>query len=283
MQRLFDRAQAFEKERRFDEAIDAYVAVVRETPAEALPYERLFDIHLHLRDMDAAWCTASMLVVLDTIGDDAREVFEDYTPRRLPVPGRLDAADWELLRDSAEDTPPAQPAHLRSLLEAPPIEATPAFDSSALRWAADALGAPSAAIAISDPPIVPRSSLDATHRMFMLRERLFFAGREATAYLGPYYELRRCSLRDITRALGANVQGDVAAWERAITNTRARAGLLVCGEPVLAHQLLVAEGAGEALLADLSAFAVSRAHHRLRKKIGWTVGANADTPDGRTG
>jgi hypothetical protein len=274
-QSVFDRARALEDEGRLDDSVDLYAAIVRESWRDVAPYARLLHIHLHRRDVDAAWCAASMLAVLEQIEDDVRELLEDYTPRRLPVPGRLDASDWELLRDRNEDAAVAPLALLRSVLRAPPIANEPGLDTAALKWAADALGA-EASIAVTDPEIAPRSSLYATHHMFMLRERLFFAGREATSYLGPYYELRRCSLRDVTKALGAQAQGDVGAWHRALTSTRVRAGVLVCGEPLVAHRLLVAEGAPEEAMAELAAFTISKDHLRLRKKLGVAVGLNAD-------
>lgn len=274
-QSVFDRAKSLEGDGRLDEAVEEYTKVVRIAPGEIAPYKRLFDIHLHRRAVDAAWCTASMMAALDDIEDDARELFEDYTPRRLPIMGRLEPSDWDLLRDAGEDIEVASLAVLRSVLEPPPIEAALGFDSAAVKWAADALGAKES-VAVTDPEIAQRSSLDAVNRMFMLRERLFFAGREAAGFLGPYHEIRRCSLREVTKALGAQAQGDVVAWHAAVSKTRVRAGVLVCGEPFVAYRLLKAECADEALLGEVAAFTVSTVHLSLREKLGVAVGKNAD-------
>lgn len=281
-QHNFDRAKSFEKEGRLDEAVDAYGAAVRCAWRETAPYERLMDIHLHRREIDAAWCAASMLVVLEKLEDRELEFFEDYVPRRLPVPLRLEASDLALLRDPQEDVVTDELARLRPALRAPPIEGTPGFDSSVLRWVAEALGATEAlaSIAKTEPEIPPRAGLDTTHRMFMLRERLFFAGREAMAFFGPHFGLRRCSLRDLRNALDAHAPAEagnaVSRLHRAMTGTRSRAGVLVCGEPVIAFRLLTAEGADEEVLTDLAAFAVSPVHHRLRTKLGVAVGLSAD-------
>jgi hypothetical protein len=62
--------------------------------------------------------------------------------------------------------------------------------------------------------------------------------------------------------------------------TQARAGMLVCGEPFVARQLLVREHADEATLGELALFAVSPEHHRLRAKLGVAIGVAADAPDG---
>lgn len=281
-QRNFDRAKRFEEEGRLDEAVDAYAAAVRCAWREAAPYARLMDIHLHRREIDAAWCAASMLVVLEKLEDRAREFFEDYVPRRLPVALRLEAGDLALLRDPNEDLVTDALTRLRPALRVPPIEGTTAFDSSALRWAAEALGATEAlaSIARTDPELPPRAGLDTTHRMFTLRERLFFAGREAMAYFGPHFGLRRCSLHDLRSALDAQAPAEaenaVSRLHRAMTGTRSRAGVLVCGEPVIAFRLLTGEGADEEDLSDLAAFTVSTVHHRLRTKLGVAVGMSAD-------
>lgn len=274
-QGVFDRARSLEDEGRLDEAVEEYTKVVRLSPREIAPYRRLFDIHLHRRTVDAAWCAASMMAALDDIEDDARELLEDYTPRRLPVVGRLDPSDWHLVRDAGEDIEVAPLAVLRSAVKPPPITDVPAFDSAVVKWAADTLGAKESLV-VTDPEIAPRSSLDAVHRMFTLRERLFFAGREATAFLGPYYEVRRCSRRELTKGLGAQAQGDVVAWHKAVANTRVRAGLLICGEPLVAYRLLQAESADEELLGEVAAFTVSTVHQKLREKLGWAAGKNAD-------
>ncbi len=275
-QELFERAQRFEKEDRLEEAIDAYRRVVPLAWRTVTLYERLLDLHLHRRELDAAWCVASMLVAFEdfdvVIADNARELFEDYVPRRLLPCGKLDPSDWALLRDEGEDHGP--PTAERPSVSAPPIEKTVGYDSAALEWAVDVLGV-SANIEVTDPPLEPKSSLDATHRMFLLRERLFFAGREATSYVAPYFDLRRCPAHVLRAKFPAFDDG---RWQRAMNSTRTRAGVLVCREPLVAFQRLVLECAPEEELCDLAAFTVSAAHQRLRAKLGITVGTNADRP-----
>ena len=96
--------------------------------------------------------------------------------------------------------------------------------------------------------------------------------------VAPLYALARRSVHDVKAALGASAPGDVAAWHRAIRMTRVRAGLLVCGEPVVARGVLLGEGAPADELAELAAFAVSPEHHRLRAWLGVAVGMGADAP-----
>lgn len=216
-----------------------------------------------------------MLFALDALEGDALEMFEDYAPRRLYPRARLDRASWDALRDPEEDAEGGAIEGARSLPKTPPIESTRGYDSAALAWAAHALGS-DVKVEVKDPELPPRASLDGMHRMFMLRERLFFAGREATAFFGPHYELRRFPSRELHGALHGKTDRDLQVLHRAMARTRVRAGVLVCGEPHVAHQLLVSEGAGDDELAALAAFVVSPLHHRLRKELGVAIGTGAD-------
>ncbi len=275
---LLNQSVQCEEQGRLDDAIAGYVRLLRIFPRQGKLYRRLLDIHLHRREIDAAWCAASVLVVLDELDDTMRDFYEDYVPRRLPVRrAPLDATAWSLLRHPDEDD--RLSIALGAMVDtlAPPPESR-GFDATVLGWAADSLGAGASGVPRGPTPLDPHANLDTVRDMFMLRERLFFAGREATSFVRPHYALARSSVWKVKEALGASAPGDVMAWHRAIRLTRVRAGLLVCGEPVVAHRILVGEGAPEEELAELAAFAVSPEHHRLRGWLGGAVGMGADVP-----
>jgi hypothetical protein len=275
---LLERAIDCEQQGRLDEAISAYVALVRDGwgyAAQLDPFERLLQIHLHRREIDAAWCAASILEGFGRLEGTERELYEDYVPRRLPARrGRLDTAAWELLRDRDEDM--GLSAMLGAIAEklAPPMDSR--VDSAVLAWAADALGVRDGAVALVDPALEAHADLDEVRAGYLLRERLFFAGREATALVAPYYALARCDLRTIKAALGDSAVGDIEEWHRSIRRTRLRAGLLVCGEPWVVRTVLRGEGTTDEDLAELAAFSVSPEHHRLRALIGVAIGMGAD-------
>ena len=53
-----------EEEGRLDDALLAWLEVARLSPVAPSVYERLFAIHVHRREIDAAFCAASVLRVL---------------------------------------------------------------------------------------------------------------------------------------------------------------------------------------------------------------------------
>jgi len=236
VEKLIENAQACEREGRLDDAVIAWMELVALVPEAPEPYKRLLDIHLHRREVDAAFCAASMLAALDALEGTARELFEDYVPRRLPAPNPagLDDDDWALL---------AHPREAGKEMRSRPKDA---IDMASLAWVLPLLGIENVELPPDGaPPVRPRVDLDEIWGNYTLRERLFIAGRAACASL-PL--------------------------------TGVRAGVLVCGEPAVAHALLVRERANDELVRELSYFAVSPKHHRLRAKLGLAVGASADAP-----
>ncbi len=282
---LFVEAMRCERAGLLDDAVSAYVAAARVDPKLRQSYERLLDIHLHRRELDAAWCAVSMLAVLDRLDQAKREIYEDHVPRRLrPLRAPLDDDAWQRVRDPAED--PAASATLGAMARelAPPMDAR-RVDGAALAWAATALGVREADVPYAWPPLEPYMSLDEERDGLPLRQRLFFAGREAASLVAAQYALgRRGSLPAIeakraTKPIDglALAPDDLVAWVGSVRRTRARAGLLVCGEPRLAHDVLVAEGL-DVDAWELAAFVVSPEHHRLRGRLGIAVGMGADAP-----
>lgn len=271
-----------EEEGRLDDAVHAWMAVARLAPTIPQAFERLFELHVHRREVDAAFCAASVLASLDALEGMARELYEDYVPRRLSprVAGRcLDAEDWALLRHPAED--PAVGERLAAVLSKVSVKpaSAAAIDASTLAWAASLLGAHANDVPRDEAPtLVGRNDLDEVWGNYTLRERLFFAGRAATALRVPVHALESASMRQLSEALGGSVGEDVERWMVGVMLTRARAGMLVCGEPVVARQLLEREGAGEVALGQLALFTVSPEHHRLRAKLGIAIGMAADAP-----
>jgi hypothetical protein len=226
-----------------------------------------------------------MLAVLDRLDEAKRELYEDHVPRRLrPLRAPLDEAAFRRLRDPAEDL--ALSVTLGAMAQglAPPMH-THQVDGAALAWAAAALGAREGDVPSAWPPLEPYVRLDEERGRLPLRQRLFFAGREAPSFVAPHYALGRAGALTAmiamlaTKPLGARAPApaDVVAWNGSVRLTRARAGLLVCSEPAVAHGLLVAEGAHDEAWA-LAAFVVSPEHHRLRAWLGVAVGMGADTP-----
>ncbi|NOU27946.1 MAG: pentapeptide repeat-containing protein [Polyangiaceae bacterium] len=239
---------------------------------------------MHRREVDAAFCAASVLASLDALAGAARELYEDYAPRRLPlrVPGRsLEADGWALLRHPLEN--PAVGDALAPLL--PRLDLEPATDGAidmvTLAWAAELLGAPASDLPKDGaPPLGDREDLDQVWQNRTLRERLFFAGRAATALRFPAHRLDQVSDRPLPKELGVTVTQEIQLWRVGMMLTRARAGMLACGEPLVARQILVREKQNEVTIGHLTLFAVSPAHHRLRAKLGIAIGMGADAPAG---
>ena len=242
---LLEQARRCEEEGRLEDALAAWLGLSRLDPESREVYERLFALYVHRREVDAAFCAASVLACLDALEGMPRELYDDYRPRRLSARRpdlRLSADDWALLRHPLEVS--ARPSSVAPYQEA--------IDTKTHAWAAALLAVP---VKDSPPDAAPsldgRPDLDDVWHNYALRERLFFAGRAAAA--------RRGSID--------------------LPLTFARAGLLVCGEPLVAYELLVRENADRAALGHLLHFAVSPAHLRLRKKLGIAVGLTADAAE----
>lgn len=172
----FELASLYEEGGQLDSAIDAYEATARVAPWRHETYRRLFDLHMHRRELDAAWCAAASLVFFRRLDGPDRDFFEDYRPRRLGARrGRLDAAAWKLLCRSGEDERLSR--IFRVVAPAPPPAApseVPVF-GPLVAWAADLLGVEGE----TGAGLSPDESLDAVHGERTLRELLFLAGREA--------------------------------------------------------------------------------------------------------
>lgn len=157
---LFERAARDEAEGRLDEAVEGYVSAVRADSQCIEPYERLLRLHLHRRELDAAWCAASMITIVGHLEGLMLDFYEDYAPKRLPArSGRLDAASWTALRDPDEDLGLSRIFGALAEKLAPSVADVRGFDPSVFEWAADALGASAPAPAAA-PRFAPRASLD---------------------------------------------------------------------------------------------------------------------------
>jgi hypothetical protein len=250
-----------------DAAVRAYVEGVRTGHEVAMLYEHLLRIHLHRREIDAAWCAASMIAAVGELEGKQAEMYEDYTPRRLPALRRaLDAAEWQLLCAPC-DTAISAVLAPRTAELAPKPTTVRALDPGVVAWAATAFGVGPGAEAIA-----AGTSLDEAASYFTLRERRFAAGRQAARLRAPHLVLAWATPPALERVLAeAGVPGDVRAWQASLLATEMRAGLLVCGEPKVARHMLMAETTSDDLLADVAAFSVSPAHHRLRAVLGLAV------------
>jgi hypothetical protein len=262
---------------RLDEAVAAYVAVIRLLPDVDETYLLLHQIHRQRGEIDAAWCVASILFARGLLDESTVGFYEAHVPRRLaPRRAPLDVAAWMLLRDPREDPNLTASLGARAAGSGLAMDAR-GIDPAALGWAATALGVGPVVAPHPQKPLEAGADLDEVHELFMLRERLFFAGREATAWVAPHYILGRASVWNAKHALGVETPPEYPAWHRAIRMTRMRAGALACSEPALAYRLLAAEGATDEL-AELCAFAVSPEHHRLRAILGVAVEAAVPVP-----
>jgi hypothetical protein len=269
-QELFDDAQRAEGEGRLDDAVKGYVETVRHAPLQQVPYERLLDIFLHRRKIDEAWCASAMLVAIGKASDTSRDLYEDYRARRLPPrTSGLDDELWEGTRVKDEDLAVSHRAAPFAVDVVMPND----FDRGVLAWAAETIGARVPFTLAEGEPLPARSSLDDVDRGLSLRERLFLAGREAATYRGAHYALGRLAIEEVKKLLG---EDDIALWHYAIRLTRNRAGLLACGDPVVAWKRLESESAPFAELAQLAYYAVSNKHTSTRYLLGTFVGAGAD-------
>lgn len=268
VQAIFDAALQHEADGDLDAAVRGYVEVVRGAHEQTEPYQRLLRIHLHRREIDAAWCAASMIAAVGTLEDAQAELYEDYRPRRLPPIGRgMSVQEWQLLRAPCDEAVSAVLAQQIVRLAPRSPTSIPALDPEVVEWAVTAFS-----LAPQGKAIAEGTSLDEAASYFTLRERRFAAGREAARLRVPHLVLAESSVASLEEALReATVAGDVRAWQAALLSTEMRAGLLVCGEPRVARDLLVAQSTSEDLLADIAAFSVSPVHHHLRAQLGLAV------------
>jgi len=266
-QASFDAGQQHEVDGDLDAAVRDYVEAVRASPTQRRPYELLLRIHLHRREIDAAWCAVSMIAAVGTLEGQEEELYEDYLPRRLPVLRRgLDAQEWQLLCAPCDGAISAVLAPKATQL-APRPTAIPALDPAVVEWEVAAFDIDAEAEAIA-----PGTSLDEAASLFTLRERRFAAGRQAARFRAPHLVLAHASPRALESVLAeATIKGDVPAWQASLLATELRAGLLVCGEPRVARSMLLSERTPEEVLSDVAAFSVSPAHHRLRALLGLAV------------
>ena len=299
----FDLATLLEETDQLDRAVATYESVVWMNPSKVEAYQRLFDIHMHRRALDAAWCTASALVPLGRLDGAGRDFYEDHLPRRVGRRGEpLPEEAWSLLRHEDDDE----------------------RVSAILRAVAPTLAYPPVAIA-QPPAFDPEASLDTLHGGSRLQDLLYFAGREAAYQREPELaklvrgrsvhrltvlflgaaksvspdipaappladevnaaaaEFRRtldpAASAAVRRALVGIGKIRIGRWRDAMVLTAMRAGLLYAGDANVVRKILSAEPRTSTELStpdhhrDLLPFAVSKKHIELRAMLGRGVGS----------
>jgi hypothetical protein len=175
-----DLASIHERNDRYDAALRVYGDLLEIAPAQPEAYERMFDVHAQRGEVDRAWCVAAALVLLGKASNAIAAFHADHAPRLLPTRGgRLDDDAWAKLQHPDES--PVVTEILDQITPAvlPLLPETPSPDEDVVGWACDALGAPGSSTSLA------AGGLDDWSRGRSLRERLFLAGREATARRSP--------------------------------------------------------------------------------------------------
>jgi hypothetical protein len=81
-----------------DLAIELAEEAARRDGLQVAPYRHLFGLHTKLREWDAAWCAAAVLVLLGDATDDERAHYERFAPREAtPVAAALDQLQLQSL------------------------------------------------------------------------------------------------------------------------------------------------------------------------------------------
>jgi len=172
--RMLELGLLYEETDALDAAIGLYERIMS-VRASSDACQRLFDIHMHRRALDAAWCAAAVLVegFDGELSEVERTFYSDHVPRRLsPLRDWLDQPAWRLLRHPEDDE--AIRSMLRVVAPKPKRELA-SSTGPALSWALAALGGLPSSVALE-----PYMALDDA-----LRDELFNAGRDAAMLRDP--------------------------------------------------------------------------------------------------